>query len=293
MKNIELRINGNCNFECSYCVMNKGYSYNFNDIKKTLRHLETLMNVCNEKFDIYLMGGEPTIHPKIVEISKIIKTLKGIDYYAVQTNLSLTSKKLFELLPLIDSFMVSFHPTELEKKGLIDIFFKNLEILIKQKKTIGNFDIMYEGEINEKYSSQLSSFIEKSRRSELIYSYMYHKNDFKPQFSKTTRKYSFPELKLFNISTNELFELNPSFRGFTCSAGVTGFSLEGDGKVFRCASHLTKFLRPDLDIHPNNVPYIDISDFKSMLKMMRNKFTCPFNMCSGNFEYERYKLDTL
>lgn len=109
--------------------MNKGYSYNFNDIKKTLRHLETLMNVCNEKFDIYLMGGEPTIHPKIVEISKIIKTLKGIDYYAVQTNLSLTSKKLYELLPLVDSFMVSFHPTELEKKGSLISFLKILRYL--------------------------------------------------------------------------------------------------------------------------------------------------------------------
>ena len=82
----ELIITSRCNFNCPYCrgtdINGKKGDMSFEDIKKVIDFW------ASEKIqNIRLSGGEPTIHPDILEIVKYIKeTCTDIKHIAISTN---------------------------------------------------------------------------------------------------------------------------------------------------------------------------------------------------------------
>lgn len=284
---VTLRINGNCNLKCEYCVLNKGIVYKTTDIFETITNIKKMMKILNRKFEIYLLGGENSIHPDFIDILKYLRQNKiKVNF---QTNLTMNEHIARRMIEYIDEIMISFHPKELLKRKKIDIFFNNLEIIYHSNVVISNLDIMSEGDLAYEYMPKLEKYITKSINSELVYNYMYTDICDTPRFSKTTRLYDFPELNIYQKSTNELFKLDPNFYGFTCRSGFESIFIEGNGDIFLCASHLTNYLNNNLNLGDMREPIGNINNLKESINIFKKEHLCKFNTCSGCFWITRYK----
>jgi MoaA/NifB/PqqE/SkfB family radical SAM enzyme len=63
-----LDLTSKCNIACDWCINTK---HSMNDI--TLEKVEEVCASLPKRVEMRLVGGEPTIHPQIVDIIKIIK----------------------------------------------------------------------------------------------------------------------------------------------------------------------------------------------------------------------------
>ena len=133
-KILELELTLRCNFTCDYCTNGR------NDVlDKRIPEcdLDTIKHRIAEFDHIYIYGGEPTLHPNIVDIVKMMKEM-GKDY-VIQTNLSL-AKVIAKILAADASakFQVSIHRTQ---PGHIKTI-KNIAIF---KDNLSQVDIMFVG----------------------------------------------------------------------------------------------------------------------------------------------------
>lgn len=96
---IQIEVTGNCNMNCEHCrAANEPRKFiKISEIEKILKFIS---KVKSENFRIVLSGGEPFLHPQLIEILNLIKKY-GIEQIAITTNASLikneTLKKLNNL----------------------------------------------------------------------------------------------------------------------------------------------------------------------------------------------------
>jgi organic radical activating enzyme len=110
-----------CQYECSYC---SSVDFNLNTwSKKSLAWkivLEKLKRV-DIKFDIEFLGGEPTLHPHILEITKELNKIENCMKIELVTNLAkkISYFKKFDI-PECDKLLIasSYHPEY--KEGFLD-----------------------------------------------------------------------------------------------------------------------------------------------------------------------------
>jgi len=125
-------ITSKCNYNCSYC------SYYNNDLKTSPVSDEKLVSISNlvlKKFEsvppntkVELLGGEPSTHPRFVEIIKAMYNNKNIDSISLYTNFS-KIKIWEELEPYEDKLIinVSIHP-EYYKESMLDRLKENHQV---------------------------------------------------------------------------------------------------------------------------------------------------------------------
>ncbi len=103
MKRCEMIITEYCNFRCPYCRGLSDEIYNFRKVKQlTLDEIKSNIDLwClnNPLENIRFSGGEPTLHPDIVEVVKYAKA-SGIKRIAISTN---GSNKMSLYTALIDA----------------------------------------------------------------------------------------------------------------------------------------------------------------------------------------------
>lgn len=123
---VDWYIGKRCNFNCSYCVE---YLHDYTSPHVPLENMIKLVDLIYEKEGSNVLwsltGGEPTIHPKFLDLCSYIKN-KGSRYISVTTNGTRTldyHKKLFEK---VDGITQSFHFEFMEHRidEYIDKFIK-------------------------------------------------------------------------------------------------------------------------------------------------------------------------
>lgn len=87
-----------CNFKCSYCGAGFGsdasrpVSNFFKDVnlKKTWKGVIAKLNLANQgnEFEVDLVGGEPTLHPEIIQVIKSLNDIETCKSIILITNLS-------------------------------------------------------------------------------------------------------------------------------------------------------------------------------------------------------------
>ena len=102
---LRLSLTGRCNFKCSYCYTPEApppqVSHDF-----MLRLVGLFASQGVDK--VRLTGGEPLIHPKIIEIARRVKEIPGIKHLAITTNGFLLHRHLTSLLDAgLDSMNLS------------------------------------------------------------------------------------------------------------------------------------------------------------------------------------------
>lgn len=109
---IEWNLGKRCNYDCSYC--GNDIHDNISDhlgldiIEQTVKRISDAAKSQKKECRISLTGGEPFVHPRIIDILKIIKDYK-IEKISVTTNGSVPLKKYVSSIPYIDYFIFSYH----------------------------------------------------------------------------------------------------------------------------------------------------------------------------------------
>lgn len=144
---IEIRPLTKCNYNCYYCTDNRINSnpiinLNVPNINKMILSIKQHLK---KKIKIYIVGGEPTLYPKLHHfVNELSKHLTEPDYIEIQTNLSKSIPwfKKFNMRihrPEVVKISVSYHNTqETNFKRLLDKC-----IYLKQINMLGIVTVMY------------------------------------------------------------------------------------------------------------------------------------------------------
>ncbi|WP_038180561.1 radical SAM protein [Vibrio rhizosphaerae] len=101
MKNINainLCVTYNCNSRCNSCQIWKikdSPNINISDLNNFLNQ-KSLKNLK----EISITGGEPTLHPEIIEIARIISEVKNVNEIYFTTN-GIRTEKIIEILDVL------------------------------------------------------------------------------------------------------------------------------------------------------------------------------------------------
>lgn len=103
-----------CNYDCSYCPPSVhdwvSEHLSIDTVKNFIRQLDIHCQSVGKTFKINLSGGEPFVHPKIIEILKIIRESPSCDKMLVAiTNGSLPLDLYIESMEWISNLTVSLH----------------------------------------------------------------------------------------------------------------------------------------------------------------------------------------
>jgi MoaA/NifB/PqqE/SkfB family radical SAM enzyme len=106
---VDWYIGKRCNFACSYCV---DYLHDYTSPHVPIENMKKLVDLIHEKQGSNVLwsltGGEPTIHPRFLDLCAYIKD-KGSRYTSVTTNGSRTLEYHKQLFELVDGITQSFH----------------------------------------------------------------------------------------------------------------------------------------------------------------------------------------
>lgn len=109
---IEWNLGRRCNYDCSYCGsdIHDRHSEHLDllTVESTVQKISRAAKQQNKICRISLTGGEPFVHPKIIDLLKIIKENK-IDKISVTTNGSVPLQKYIDSLPYINYYIFSYH----------------------------------------------------------------------------------------------------------------------------------------------------------------------------------------
>ncbi len=158
-----LYITSECNNDCEYCcsknLRGKKQFLSYEEVEHFLDWLDSDV----EENNIYITGGEPTLHP---DLKKILNRCSFFTKTTLMTNL-LCSKELIK--DLLEINYITWNISTNPKKELENTFIENLDYLLSQKNiikenknTIGLSITLYEN-INEnaKNINKIFSLLEK------------------------------------------------------------------------------------------------------------------------------------
>ena len=145
-KHLNIITTNECNRNCPFCIAKKN-SNNSNYKYISMENIENAINfIQNENIEsIALSGGEPTLHPNIVKIAKVIKKTNA--KLALYTNYDFP-EKVQSLDGLFDYIFISYYAqtmpnTEDFKKSKIVITILLLKNYFKTIKDLDNFIEQY------------------------------------------------------------------------------------------------------------------------------------------------------
>jgi len=258
---VEFLITQRCNYKCEYCggvFSHKGK----NAENKTIDNFIKLLSDLRGQSVIKLIGGEPLLHPRFMEISHFIMRCKHELH--IGTNFSLPNKTFENLVDRAERdkqivLIVSMHLSQIksvdnfiEKIISLKEYGKNkIDIQVSSVATEENFDTLKS--IYEKLSSyNITMVIQRLKVSGGFYKY-----------TEETEKYLqeyFP-----NRLGEKIEKINPF--GLLCSAGYSFVKIDLNGDVFRCYNFQNKLY----SLGNINKDFVSL---KNIMPCLSQKCTC-------------------
>lgn len=227
-KNIDIGIDVTsiCNYKCWYCNSHHAKQYkNVILSPKILNIITHHLKIIDKKYNVYLLGGEPLLHP---HLKMVIDKLNELNV----TKISLITNAYKPLPNLELHYIASFHPSIADN----DIFLHNI---LKQKDKIDYVYIM--GDL--KYKDKNDRLINQLNHLNIKYII---KNIW---FEKTNKLMYYPdntkECELFNLNNKiynrfELFSNNLNcFTDWYCEQKAILFKVNGIFSI-NCDNFLLK-----------------------------------------------------
>jgi MoaA/NifB/PqqE/SkfB family radical SAM enzyme len=150
---IEWNLGRRCNYDCSYCGSDihdrESPHLSLEVIEKTVKQIAAVARAQGKECRISLTGGEPFVHPKIIDILKIIKE-NGIDKISVTTNGSVPLSKYIQSLPYINYYIFSYHFEFAYHDKIINTIVELNKLVKEEHKQNLHVHLMYlPGKMNE------------------------------------------------------------------------------------------------------------------------------------------------
>ena len=227
-----------CQYKCSYC-----YAKNSNDIKDNIATIKSVLIRLKRldcKFDVAILGGEPTLHPKLLFIIEQLHLIDNCKSIELNTNFANNIEyfKQFDISKFNKIDMtISYHPEY--KKG----FIKKIKLL--QNFNYLKYSINVNLSPNEDEWKDTKILLNSLNDDIVFYNFLFSTDNYKikynnnfyeyfkdeinrlgtklPKINYTFSDHTTKQLDKQTLFKNELF----NFKGFHCKALMYGIKLDG------------------------------------------------------------------
>lgn len=261
-------VTNNCDYKCDYCgVYKKEKIYNFENILKFINTMGENKNV-----DTVLFGGEPLIHPNILQIVGELET-----DIRICTNLSRNLRFFRELIGINRNLTIvsSLHYA---REDITD-FYNKVKYLLEYTKFV-KVKVMWDSRYKEdcKKAYQVLKPLEISGNCKIYFDMVYHEIcqfldediEFFESIQNDDRFYVRTDEGEEYTSYNEIrrmFNGFPNFYKWKCYCGRKGLFIDSDGTVYLCQTKRNKGKQLF-----NINQYMDV--FKTTIKYNLNPIIC-------------------
>lgn len=277
-----------CNYRCDYCylrennLLDKNKFVTLENFKLGINKLSRNINVSNCRFDI--MGGEPTLHP---DLDNILKILSDINFKVVNlnTNGSLL-KKYISLISNYNNFRIilSYHPDKCDYN-----FIELVEEIVKANISL-EINVMFPPSCKKAYDmykyltntyncidtkvgliTPLTYAEDEYDRLKMLIKNNNHNNDrcFVFLYNNDIRSYTNEEIRLYSLN---------KFYGMLCF--VKHFTIDTDGKINVLC---------DSSVLNSSYVYFN-STIKYINNILRGGIMCKNNTCGCSIGYNFKKV---
>ena len=218
-----------CNYKCEYCFQrfakNKPHYGHIND--STIGTVLNTLSALPGSWQIKVGGGEPTIHPRFLDICREVKKLGHT--LCLTTNLSMAYGKLKEFIDIcgdrLDFVTASVHLSQIDLDEFINkaIGFNS----IKHSRT--NFIVT--SVVTERNLSQLKEIKERFNKENIPFQFQvlriggFHWSRYPKQIESYIRS---------NLLHKTEMIRGKNFFGTLCHSGKLFFIIRANGNVYRC-----------------------------------------------------------
>jgi len=296
---VDFRLNSKCNYNCWYCKDMKNNSYN--DCVVDLDRLTNFVKALNRRCAFFIYGGEPTLHPQILDVVQTIKNAMTVEStVGIQTNLSL-SVDMIQSLRAIDPNLVlsvTYHHNECDFKEFLgkcvlakdlvqhitvmyqsefadDILtkYKYLNMIFPKKGVSELFPIM--GSFNENLEhsyKEMDSFYLDKKALSISSSVGYSGSDLTATLEDGTS---------FKTNPNELWKNRENnFKDMMCNCSVDSITIDYDGSVYKCFNEIfDSSCKSSYNLFTDDNP----EDYLKSLTAMK----CPYERCLFGAKYKK------
>ncbi len=256
-----------CNYDCEYCFGHQK-SEDKSVGRFTPEEIAKGFNNTGKIWWIGISGGEPFFYPKLTQI--VIELTKK-HFIHIDTNLSCNIDRFIEEIEpdRIVYMNCAFHVAEVEKRGKVDEFIKNVLSLREN-----GFSTIISLVTYPSILERLDKYIELFKS----YGLTVHPKVFRGIYKKGLLRHKYPrsytakERKLIeeylvdSVSRLGLYS-SPTYKGMICSAGKNFIRIYPDGSVRRCLGDSTPL---------GNI-------FEGTLRLMEKPQSCKARYCKCLF----------
>lgn len=259
-----------CNYTCRYCHV-KGTDISTEETDKKV--INFIRNAPQASKEVTLFGGEPSIHPRILDIAKELTSFAKVHIF---TNLSMDYIKIERLTALNVNFSISYHPDIINPDHFID----KIKILLHYDGIIDFVNVMMVTGMEDEQEKVCSFLRDNHIRHRLLP--IWEEEDGSRAWVRSV-KYSRRNDVIpirdthvvddkgndYIMSEQECIYLGKTrFEGWHCAAGMRSLFIAHDGTIARCQADMK-----------NNIAFCHADDYYPPLQY----YTCPHKTCTCEY----------
>lgn len=304
LENVIIHVTNACSSQCPYCyACSDSKSFHHVDVNKVFKMVDLLADA--RVPHISLLGGDPALHPHIVEIGQYIKE-KGISPSIMSNTMTLPAEPS-KVVQIFDLFETSIHGSDAEthdsfskNQGVYNELINNLKILSDLNARIGiainiipqNINMIFDminvlvNDFKLKISYVILQRIVPFGRADGINEFKLSIQDVDMALSQTMRIRESLGINILVEDPFPLCKIRPEYRGIMhpCEWGFTKAALNANGDLSRCGAD-TRYLLGNIF----ETPITEIWENSPILKSFRRKDYLPdschscsmFEQCGG------------
>ena len=296
--NVLLFIADQCNFACPYCYNRRPRTNKLVDLDLLYKFVEDMSQKTKRRMNISLIGGEPTLHPGMLNFCKSILSNVPSTCVEILTNFSQPLEIYLEHLELGMKIAATWHGKINDKQNLdyckkmlrVPLkFFENDQIEVRIMFENDNWDNAEE--VFRQMCPLFKKWVEISlvsdldgkpypytkaqldRYKELLMKLKYTRDFFTLRYRDGTEK---------QVSFNDMY-LNPlvNFHLWRCNAGLDYIYVHCNGNVYNCQSYYEHDRKPICNIIQTQGEY---------KKELFKPTICSVEYCSCDFDVYKEKI---
>lgn len=308
---VEIKLTTKCNYNCYYCTSdpdigmpghnNKNRISAFN-LTNICELINTIKLVTNRSVDVFIYGGEPTLHPDLVNIVNTINSnLDESDSIDILTNMSKPIKWFDKFIskinkPINVTIHGSYHRTQTSylsyvtkcvklksasMLGLVTVMLSNRDI----QSTMSDFNNMKTLLGSDHCEMSLLTTVNNtvgSREIDQIYS------ELDEDVRSTLRGVFDNNIKVDDrrVSKADIwYERSNKYLGYMCSVGLDKINIDWNGDCYYCCNDYYSDAPPIFNI--NTCDFGTIRNHVNNLKCV----CCPYKCCVFDIEYRKTKTN--
>lgn len=295
LQNFFIEINSTCNLNCKHCYIPPQQKQSILSLEEISKVLDIVNKEWGQSVGLALTGGEPLMHPKFKDITKLLN--KYNFRWSLATNGLLLDEESIDLLMKngCSTMTISLdgnektHEIQRNKKGTYSKTLEVVDMLIKKDfpnmfitSTIhnGNIDSLEDIYLLiKKYGNKITW-----RINPLLYCENAKRNNLTINMSTYKKLYNFIKKVKEELGVNIIFgEKNPLSIRYgkylysefdNCLAGITTFGVLSNGDIVNCMVCRDK-------------PIVNIKDCDSLKKVWNDLDTSKKGLCNRHFEAKK------